>query len=154
LDINITDYIYEYVNSDQFALESPLPDEQNMMPPEMLLGFMFADFEGMIINAESIEDVLLVAGGRKELSFEVKKALPSLFEGFFKYIASSGKYPPAKNWLNDLQLAAPRYLSKLREDGTLKGETFRKNYTDAGRNDPCPCGSGKKFKKCCMGLLG
>jgi uncharacterized protein YecA (UPF0149 family) len=21
----------------------------------------------------------------------------------------------------------------------------------AGRNDPCPCGSGKKFKNCCMG---
>ncbi len=20
----------------------------------------------------------------------------------------------------------------------------------AGRNDPCPCGSGKKYKKCCM----
>ena len=20
---------------------------------------------------------------------------------------------------------------------------------EAGRNDPCPCGSGKKFKKCC-----
>ena len=20
-----------------------------------------------------------------------------------------------------------------------------------GRNDPCPCGSGKKFKKCCSG---
>jgi methionyl aminopeptidase len=23
-----------------------------------------------------------------------------------------------------------------------------------GRNDPCPCGSGKKFKKCCMGKTG
>jgi uncharacterized protein len=22
---------------------------------------------------------------------------------------------------------------------------------DIGRNDPCPCGSGKKFKKCCLG---
>jgi uncharacterized protein len=22
-------------------------------------------------------------------------------------------------------------------------------YASAGRNDPCPCGSGKKFKKCC-----
>jgi hypothetical protein len=22
-----------------------------------------------------------------------------------------------------------------------------------GRNDPCPCGSGKKFKKCCDGKL-
>lgn len=21
-------------------------------------------------------------------------------------------------------------------------------YKDVGRNDPCPCGSGKKFKKC------
>ncbi|MBI5118565.1 SEC-C domain-containing protein [Candidatus Poribacteria bacterium] len=22
---------------------------------------------------------------------------------------------------------------------------------DVGRNDPCPCGSGKKYKKCCLG---
>jgi uncharacterized protein YecA (UPF0149 family) len=22
-----------------------------------------------------------------------------------------------------------------------------------GRNDPCPCGSGKKFKRCCMRLI-
>ncbi|MFC1717562.1 SEC-C metal-binding domain-containing protein [Candidatus Poribacteria bacterium] len=26
----------------------------------------------------------------------------------------------------------------------------RKKHT-VGRNDPCPCGSGKKYKKCCMG---
>jgi hypothetical protein len=24
--------------------------------------------------------------------------------------------------------------------------------TDVGRNDPCPCGSGKKYKKCCGGV--
>ncbi len=24
------------------------------------------------------------------------------------------------------------------------------SQTIAGRNDPCPCGSGKKFKKCCL----
>jgi uncharacterized protein len=23
-------------------------------------------------------------------------------------------------------------------------------YKHVGRNDPCPCGSGKKFKKCCL----
>jgi len=23
------------------------------------------------------------------------------------------------------------------------------NYNKIGRNDPCPCGSGKKYKKCC-----
>ncbi|MFQ5796612.1 MAG: SEC-C metal-binding domain-containing protein, partial [Candidatus Bipolaricaulia bacterium] len=21
---------------------------------------------------------------------------------------------------------------------------------EIGRNDPCPCGSGKKYKKCCL----
>lgn len=24
------------------------------------------------------------------------------------------------------------------------------SYRGVGRNDPCPCGSGKKFKKCCL----
>ena len=24
-------------------------------------------------------------------------------------------------------------------------------FKGVGRNDPCPCGSGKKFKKCCLG---
>lgn len=24
------------------------------------------------------------------------------------------------------------------------------DYSHVGRNDPCPCGSGKKFKKCCL----
>jgi preprotein translocase subunit SecA len=27
--------------------------------------------------------------------------------------------------------------------------TFRRNQPKVGRNDPCPCGSGKKYKKCC-----
>jgi preprotein translocase subunit SecA len=27
--------------------------------------------------------------------------------------------------------------------------TFRRHEAKVGRNDPCPCGSGKKYKKCC-----
>ncbi|HEY1544325.1 MAG TPA: DUF1186 domain-containing protein [Xanthobacteraceae bacterium] len=26
-------------------------------------------------------------------------------------------------------------------------------HRNVGRNDPCPCGSGKKFKKCCLGKV-
>jgi len=34
-------------------------------------------------------------------------------------------------------------------DGTRqKVQTFRRDQPKVGRNDPCPCGSGKKFKKC------
>ncbi|MDL2317435.1 SEC-C domain-containing protein [Desulfovibrio sp. OttesenSCG-928-A18] len=35
-------------------------------------------------------------------------------------------------------------------DGDVYGqEPFRREGPRVGRNDPCPCGSGKKFKKCC-----
>jgi hypothetical protein len=32
---------------------------------------------------------------------------------------------------------------------TVKVETVRREEPKVGRNDPCPCGSGKKYKKCC-----
>ncbi len=28
-------------------------------------------------------------------------------------------------------------------------ETIRSEKESVGRNDPCPCGSGRKYKKCC-----
>ncbi|MEM7365434.1 MAG: SEC-C metal-binding domain-containing protein [Pseudomonadota bacterium] len=28
-------------------------------------------------------------------------------------------------------------------------QTFIRNAPKIGRNDPCPCDSGRKFKKCC-----
>jgi len=30
-------------------------------------------------------------------------------------------------------------------------KTIRNIGPKVGRNDPCPCGSGKKYKKCCLG---
>ena len=37
-----------------------------------------------------------------------------------------------------------RFWQAKRGSGTLRRETPK-----VGRNDPCPCGSGKKFKQCC-----
>ena len=33
-------------------------------------------------------------------------------------------------------------IALLKENGVVKGKKI-------GRNDPCPCGSGKKYKQCC-----
>ena len=33
----------------------------------------------------------------------------------------------------------------------LDDATDVEKFQDVGRNDPCPCGSGRKFKKCCGG---
>lgn len=36
------------------------------------------------------------------------------------------------------------------QDGKLVGkEPYIRSTPKIGRNDPCPCGSGKKYKKCC-----
>ena len=32
----------------------------------------------------------------------------------------------------------------------VKRQTVRRAAKKVGPNDPCPCGSGKKYKKCCM----
>jgi hypothetical protein len=42
----------------------------------------------------------------------------------------------------------------LDEDDLAQKEesiTVVRHEPRVGRNDPCPCGSGKKFKKCCYG---
>ena len=48
------------------------------------------------------------------------------------------------------QVAKPMTASHGEEDGTVKKQPVRKTEK-VGRNDPCPCGSGKKYKKCCGG---
>ena len=40
--------------------------------------------------------------------------------------------------------------AQLQSDPALSSyHPFLNTLKDVGRNDPCPCGSGKKFKKCC-----
>lgn len=34
-------------------------------------------------------------------------------------------------------------------DGVMNPRPAQRNVEKVGRNDPCTCGSGKKFKKCC-----
>lgn len=34
------------------------------------------------------------------------------------------------------------------ENGTPQAQTYRREEKKIGRNDPCPCGSGKKYKSC------
>jgi preprotein translocase subunit SecA len=66
---------------------------------------------------------------------------------------SSAALPPA---------GAPRRTRKMIEsgggtspevrasngDGQPEGQPVRRSEPKVGRNDPCPCGSGKKYKKC------
>ncbi len=46
-------------------------------------------------------------------------------------------------------------LTKSQEIKTVVQEgTYKREGKKVGRNDPCPCGSGKKYKKCCYPKYG
>jgi len=50
--------------------------------------------------------------------------------------------------------AKSSFAQRLEEGGgrdapAEKPETIQRPGSKLGRNDPCPCGSGKKYKKCC-----
>ena len=47
------------------------------------------------------------------------------------------------------QVAKPDAPNAGAGDGSFDGEPVR--VKKIGDNDPCPCGSGKKYKKCCKG---
>ena len=61
--------------------------------------------------------------------------------------------------LNDPGAAAPAFAGAAaaargpqpaRTGGDdAKVRTVRRETRKVGRNEPCPCGSGKKYKKCC-----
>ena len=47
---------------------------------------------------------------------------------------------------------AYRYFRQRRKHGVAtRGTAPRRTQGKIGRNDPCPCGSGKKYKRCCGG---
>lgn len=45
-----------------------------------------------------------------------------------------------------MQSMKPKHIRRILGETT---EPYVNPYKNIGRNDPCPCGSGKKFKKCC-----
>jgi uncharacterized protein len=45
-------------------------------------------------------------------------------------------------------VAAVADIAELTHDARYRVETVRRDAPKVGRNDPCPCGSGKKYKHC------
>jgi hypothetical protein len=80
-----------------------------------------------------------------------------------KYQPFSGTIEELSNWYGySEKYRQERARGEAEEDEAKQGWAFEdgqgfgapyiaaNSYRDVGRNDPCPCGSGKKFKKCCL----
>ena len=72
---------------------------------------------------------------------------------FLEYLQESGRLADGSALAARARGTTINFSARPKAGGLIKGETVRRpaNVSALGRNDPCPCGSGKKFKKCCMG---
>jgi hypothetical protein len=61
----------------------------------------------------------------------------------------SGWYAFSPERERDRKQAAERLATEVLHRSYFEGPAVNP-YRDVGRNDPCPCGSGTKFKKCCL----
>ena len=48
------------------------------------------------------------------------------------------------------QILPTGWLSQSDADRILRDTHAVPRHSKVGRNDPCPCGSGRKYKKCCL----
>src|SRR5690606_16708186 len=97
-------------------------------------GVSLTDWSALPEELKADLDVIALHG-----SEENSEKLDALSEE--EYIASIERIQPAALRLYDYWSANPQQPEAKKPIV---------NGTKVGRNDPCPCGSGKKFKSCCL----
>lgn len=92
----------------------------------------------------------------------IREHYPNIFRTQKKFFQDLLKHPEGYCKNKAKLLEDLKYLSRHTGESSesdLLGLTLddffippmpRVNTAKMGRNDPCPCGSGKKYKKCCL----
>ena len=83
----------------------------------------------------------LRAMGQRDPLVEYQNEGYSLFED----LISNVKYSVMRLLLN---FDKSSFVDNSKNNEKIKIETIKNDKTKIGRNDPCPCGSGQKYKKC------
>ena len=112
-------------------------DEQNQCPIDEVLDELKQDEDFSFINEQDVYSLERWVGGfhNHEFAFESDDDDDDEYDGD-DYLADDGL-------LRSLISGRPDF--EIPKNIPVKRESF------VGRNDPCPCGSGKKYKKCCLG---
>ena len=136
-----------------------LPKEQKIY--EYILGEKITKLEGTVTElaqrfsmtteeivafVDGINDVLPTPYDMKTLTEESQIVLDIDFERLYKKMVEyhADHLAALPQWAGIFDEATIKRLTREQKLSRtiIKGEKI-------GRNDPCPCGSGKKYKKCC-----
>ena len=146
----IANWVGDYCTSTAFRDHPSLLREY---APEVLTTFLSAacdqrDVEPAEIEEPDLKPALLEHVARIEMAGSARPGVPELCGSFLSAMQDQGRLSGGHTMGLYVKALRQPYLDAAQG----RGQTIRGPETKLGRNDPCPCGSGKKYKKCCMNL--
>jgi len=101
-------------------------------------------------------DVIVEIESFRKSILLLKKSYPKLYDlkkEFFDDVLNRKKeeylFTNYSKKLKKYQKLCPERFELEDDDEGYQIQPYRRPEPKVGRNDPCPCGSGKKYKKCC-----
>jgi hypothetical protein len=112
------------------------------------------NFSGMVydLERELVASALMVGYEFPELGAMREEALARDVEDAQARAGGElgGAYRDVDDWEDD-EPGYPALPERLDDQYPAATLPIKNEAPKVGRNDPCPCGSGKKYKKCCLG---
>lgn len=145
----IENWIGDFCTSDAIR---EFPPATRDYAADVLLKFMVAacavrDIEPSDVEEADLKTALLGTVAKLNLPESVKAKVPSICGAFLAFLESEGRLSGGR-----LLGAFVRALADAFKDAASgKAKPIVRPGSRLNRNEPCPCGSGKKYKKCCMG---
>lgn len=103
-----------------------------------------------VITANPVKSVNVFEDVLDQPGFSIQEDFDELMETYKYDYLYNNKLSPTVVYDNS---TAFKELLSIYEDFTENIFDFDEEFQKTGRNDPCPCGSGKKFKKCCLNKI-
>ena len=103
-------------------------------------------------SSSSLAAALRVVMTQPSVTAAIRDHIPQAISGFLEYLGETGRIADAEEWAATIRKGPASAKEAVKPASSAKGVTIKRSekVSPLGRNDPCPCGSGKKFKKCCM----
>jgi len=133
----------EFAESTAFSF---LPDPLKEQAPAVCAEFLRR--AGRSTEAE-FRRVVLDELPSLDLPAAMRTAVPEALTAFLGWLEDSGRLAGGRSLGAFVGALGPAYQERCSPRGGLRVPPVVKKTADIGRNDPCPCGSGRKFKKCC-----
>ncbi|UJX42792.1 preprotein translocase subunit SecA [Desulfovibrio sp. JY] len=124
-----------------------------------LLDSLDRNWKEHLLSMDHLRDGIGLRGyGQKDPKQEYKREGFELFQELVYSIRDAAiralSRVQIRNEMREQEFQHKDETANLRYSGAETGEApkkapKRRNEPKVGRNDPCPCGSGKKYKKCC-----